>query len=91
MDIDTDSEQSTQSQTESEDKTPDTSQRGNMGPDESSELQKLASVSDHSLRLVHPENYRIPWERATGHFRCMFTENEYGHKWCVIACGFYGI
>jgi hypothetical protein len=28
MDIDTDSEQSTQSQTESEDKTPDTSQRG---------------------------------------------------------------
>jgi hypothetical protein len=56
MDIDTDSEQSTQSQTGSEDKTPDTSQRGNLGPHESSELQQPASVSDHSMCLVRPEN-----------------------------------
>jgi hypothetical protein len=45
--MDIDSEQSTHSQTESEDKTPDTSQLGNMGPQESSELQQPASVSDH--------------------------------------------
>jgi hypothetical protein len=44
MDIDTDSELSTQSTTESEDKTPDTSQLGNMGPHENSELQQPASV-----------------------------------------------
>jgi hypothetical protein len=56
MDIDTDSEQSTHRQMESEDKTPYTSQRGNMGPHESSELQQLASVSDHSVCLVLPEN-----------------------------------
>jgi hypothetical protein len=79
VDVDTDSEQSTQSQTESEDKTPDTSQRGNMGPHESSELQPPASVSDHSMCLVRPEYHRILWEHATCHFRCMFTENKYGH------------
>jgi hypothetical protein len=62
MDIDTDSEQSSQSQTESEGKTPDTSQRCNMGPHENSELQQPASVSDHSMCLVRPENYRILWE-----------------------------
>jgi hypothetical protein len=83
MHIDPDNKQSTQSQTESEDKTPDTSQRGNMVPHESSELQQPVSVSDHSVCLVHPENYRILCERATGHFRCMFTENEYGHK-CYV-------
>jgi hypothetical protein len=83
MDIDTDSEQSTQIQTENEDETPDTSQRGYVGHHESSELQQPASVSDHSMCLVLPENYRILWERATGHFRCMFTENEYGHK-CYV-------
>jgi hypothetical protein len=80
MDIDTDSEPSTHSQTESEDKTPDWNQRGNMGPHESSELQQPASVADHSMCLMRPENYRLLWERATGHFRCMFTENEYGQK-----------
>jgi hypothetical protein len=83
MDIDTDSEQSTQNQMESEDKTPNTTQRGNMGPHESSELQQPPSVSDHSTCLVRPENYRILWEHATGHFRCMFTENEYRHK-CYV-------
>jgi hypothetical protein len=76
MGIYTDSEQSTQSQTESEYKTPDTCQGGNIGPHESSELQQLASLSEHSMCLVRPENYRILWEHATGHFRCLFTEND---------------
>jgi hypothetical protein len=76
IDMDTDSEQSTHSQTESEDKTPDSNQRGNLDLCKSSELQQPASVADHSMCLVRPENYRILWERATGHFRCMFTENE---------------
>jgi hypothetical protein len=83
MDIDTDGEQSTHSQTESADKMPDTSQQGNMGPHESSELQQPASVSDHFMCLVRPENYRILWECPTGHFRYMFTENKYGHK-CYV-------
>jgi hypothetical protein len=54
-----------------------------MGPPESSELQQPGSVSDHSMSLVRPENYCILWERTTGHFRCMLTENEYGHK-CYV-------
>jgi hypothetical protein len=86
MDIDMDSKQSTHSQMESEDKKPDTSQRGNMGPHEGSELQQPSSVSDHSMCLVRPENYRILWERATGHFRCTFTGNDYGHKCYVCDC-----
>jgi hypothetical protein len=49
MDIDTDSEHSTQSQREGEDKTPHMSQQGNMGPHESSDLQQPASVPDHSV------------------------------------------
>jgi hypothetical protein len=84
MDIDTDGGQSTHSQTESEDKKPDTSQRGQMGPHVSSELQELASVSHHSMCLVRPENYRALWKRAAGQFGCIFTENEYGHK-CYVS------
>jgi hypothetical protein len=76
INIDMDSEQSTQSQMESEDKTPDTSQWGNTGPHVSSELQQPVSVPDHSMCLVRPENFGILRERATGHFRCMFTEND---------------
>jgi hypothetical protein len=86
MNIGTNSEQSTQTQIESEDNTPSTSQRGSMGPHESSELQQPAIVSDHSMCLVHPENHCILWERAAGHFRCMFTENKYRHKCYVCDC-----
>jgi hypothetical protein len=52
MDIDTDSEQSNQIQMESEDKTPDMNQRGNIGPHESSELQQLASVPVWCVRKL---------------------------------------